>query len=69
MTKTEDPGRWLYTRGNVVALLQTQGFAKVRTGKYRTLANAKKMAKEAAELADVDIKTSDKCDHLLVTVK
>ena len=65
----KDVGQWLYQRGNIVHLLQGQGWAKVRTGEYRSVANARKLAKEAAELADVEIKTSEKDGYLLVTVK
>ena len=65
----KDVGQWLYQRGNIVDLLQGQGWAKVRTGDYRSVASARKLAKEAAGLADVEIKTSEKDGYLLVTVK
>lgn len=68
-TTKKDVQQWLYQRGNIVGLLQGQGWAKVRTGEYRSVANAKKLAKEAAEIADVDIKNSERDGYLLVTVK
>ena len=56
----KDVGQWLYQRGNIVDLLQGQGWAKVRTGDYRSVASARKLAKEAAGLAEVANKTSEK---------
>lgn len=54
---------------NLAANLEGQGWGRVRTGKRRTVATARKIAKDAAERAGVEVTTSDKGDHLEVTVK
>ena len=65
----DDVLAWIYQRDNTANRLTDRGFAQIRTGEYRSLAKAKKMAKEAAEVAGVEVKTSDKGSYLLVTVK
>ena len=53
----------------VALKLGAEGGAHIRTGDRRSVAKARKIAKEAAELAEVDVSTSDKGGYLLVTVK
>lgn len=74
MTKAEDKKavealRDAGQRRTIAGLLTTQGFAQVRTGKYRTVAAARKLGRAAAADAGVEIKTSEKASFLLVTVK
>ena len=65
----DDAVVWIYQRDNTAERLTERGSAQIRTGEYRSVAKAKKMAKEAAEVAGVEVKTSDKGSYLLVTVK
>jgi hypothetical protein len=53
----------------VASSLEVFGSAQIRTGERRTVTAARKISKAAAAAADVEVKTSDKGDHLLVTVK